>query len=223
MGTLHLVRHGQASFGAADYDRLSELGAQQCHALGAWFAERGITFEAVLRGTLKRHAQSLSALMDGYAADLPPTIEWPGLNEYDSEAVIRTVHAGPLAKPDSPEIYRAHFRLLREGLAQWMSGAAQPAGMPSWPQFVAGVAGALDHVRTQHQGHVLLVSSGGPIATAVAQVLGAPAETMIELNLRIRNSALTQFSYSPKRHVLDTFNHLPHLDRPERAGWITYA
>ncbi|MEI7538018.1 MAG: histidine phosphatase family protein, partial [Comamonadaceae bacterium] len=26
MGTLYLVRHGQASFGAADYDKLSELG-----------------------------------------------------------------------------------------------------------------------------------------------------------------------------------------------------
>lgn len=226
MPTIHLVRHGQASFGAADYDRLSELGARQCHALGQYFAERGIGFEAVLRGTLKRHAQSLSALNEGYATmagALPRALEWPGLNEYDSEAVIRTVHAGPLAKPDSPEIYRHHFRLLREGLAKWMSGTAQPEGMPSWADFVAGVTGALDHVRSRHGGHVLLVSSGGPIATAVQQVLGAPAETMIELNLRIRNSALTQLSYTPKRMSLDSFNHVPHLDRPDRAGWITYA
>ncbi len=28
MGTLYLVRHGQASFGADDYDRLSGLGRQ---------------------------------------------------------------------------------------------------------------------------------------------------------------------------------------------------
>lgn len=223
MGTLHLVRHGQASFGAADYDQLSELGARQCHALGRYFAERGVGFEGVLRGTLKRHAQSLAALHEGYGGELPPTLEWPGLNEYDSEAIIRTVHEGPLAKPDSPEIYRAHFRLLREGLAKWMSGAAQPAGMPSWAAFVEGVGSALDHVRATHEGHVLLVSSGGPIATAVAQVLGAPGETMIELNLRIRNSALTQFSFTPKRHSLDSFNHVPHLDHPERAGWITWA
>lgn len=226
MGTLHLVRHGQASFGAADYDQLSELGARQCRALGQYFAERGISFEAVLRGTLRRHAQSLSALDEGYAAmadALPTALEWPGLNEYDSEAVIRTVYAGPLSKPDSPEVYRQHFRLLREGLAKWMSGTAQPAGMPSWAEFVAGVAGALEHVKNRHEGHVLLVSSGGPIATAVQQVLGAPAETMIELNLRIRNSALTQFSYTPRRLSLDSFNHVPHLDRPERAGWITYA
>ena len=63
MGTLYLVRHGQASFGAEDYDQLSELGTRQCHALGLWFAARGLQFEAVLRGTLKRHAQSLAAFL----------------------------------------------------------------------------------------------------------------------------------------------------------------
>jgi broad specificity phosphatase PhoE len=227
MGTLHLVRHGQASFGQADYDRLSPLGEHQCRALGAWFAQRGIAFEAVLRGTLTRHAQSLAALGDGFVGEggvpLPATLEWPGLNEYDSEAVIRTVHEGPLAKPDTPEVYRAHFRLLREGLARWMAGTAQPQGMPSWAGFVAGVRGALEHVQQHHEGHVLLVSSGGPIATAVAEVMGAPHEQVIELNLRIKNSALTQLHVSRRRISLDGFNHVPHLDHPERQGWVTYT
>lgn len=222
MGTLHLVRHGQASFGAADYDLLSALGQRQCQALGQWFAERGTLFEAVLCGTLRRHTQSLAAIADGYGG-LPAALPWPGLNEYDSEALLATVHAGPLAAPDSPEVYRAHFRLLREAMTLWMAGRSAPVGMPSWTDFAAGVAGALDHVRRHHTGDVLLVSSGGPIATAVSQVLGAPAETTIELNLRIRNSALTEFAFTPRRHLLATFNHLPHLDSAERRGWITYA
>jgi broad specificity phosphatase PhoE len=95
--------------------------------------------------------------------------------------------------------------------------------MPSWTQFAAGVAAALDHVRSTHTGPVLLVSSGGPIATAVHQVLGAPAETMVELNMRIRNSALTEFAFTPRRHALLSFNHLPHLDHPDRRGWETFA
>ncbi len=227
MGTLYLVRHGQASFGAADYDQLSELGTRQCQALGRWFAERGIAFEGVLRGTLKRHAQSLAGISHGHAAaggaTLPEALLWPGLNEYDSEALIRTVHAGPLAKPDSPEVYKAHFRLLREALARWMAGQTQPQGMPSWAEFSAGVASALEHVQQTHSGNVLLVSSGGPIATAVHQVLGTPPETTIELNLRIRNSALSEFSFTPKGHRLLSFNHLPHLDNTERRGWETYA
>jgi len=222
MGTLYLVRHGQASFGAADYDQLSELGQRQCQALGRWFAERGIAFEGVLRGTLRRHAQSLDGIAQAYG-ELPAALDWPGLNEYDPEALIRSVHAGPLARPDGPEAYRAHFRLLRTALARWMAGQAQPEGMPSWADFRTGVAAALDHVRATHQGDVLLVSSGGPIATAVHQVLGTPAETMIELNMRIRNSALTEFAFTPKRHMLVSYNHLPHLDTAERRGWETYA
>ncbi|MBA4175855.1 MAG: histidine phosphatase family protein [Leptothrix sp. (in: Bacteria)] len=228
MGTLYLVRHGQASFGAADYDQLSALGTRQCRALGQWFAGRGITFEGVLRGTLRRHEQSLAAIAAGLAADagpaaLPEALVWPGLNEYDPEALIRCVHAGPLARPDSPEAYRAHFRLLRQALTRWMAGQATPEGMPSWAQFAAGVAAALDHVRRAHHGPVLLVSSGGPIATAVHQVLGTPAEAVVEMNMRIRNSALTEFAFTPKRHMLLSFNHLPHLDHSERRGWETYA
>ncbi len=222
MPTLYIVRHGQASFGAADYDQLSDLGMRQCQALGRWFAEREIAFEGVLRGTLRRHEQSLAQLTEGYGA-LPTALEWPGLNEYNSEALIRTVHSGSLARPDTPEVYRAHFRLLREALGRWITGQTQPEGMPTWAHFSAGVAAALEHVCSSHQGNVLLVSSGGPIATAVHQVLGTPAATMIELNLRIRNSALTEFVFTPKRHMLVSYNHLPHLEHPQRRQWETYA
>ena len=230
MGTLTLVRHGQASFGAADYDQLSPLGAQQCHALGGYFAARGLRFEAVLRGSLRRHVQSLAALAEGHG-ELPAALEWPGLNEYDSDALVhalvQALKLPPESLPDpadrSPASYRAHFRLLRDAMQAWMDGRTRPAGMPDWNGFVAGVQGALDHVRHTHSGDVLIVSSGGPIATAVAQVLGAPAASVIELNLRIRNSAVTEFAFTPKRHVLVSFNHLPHLDVPERRDWITHA
>jgi len=222
MGTLYLVRHGQASFGAADYDRLSDLGHRQCAQLGAWMHARGLRFDGVLRGTLVRHRQSLEAIASTLPG-LPEPTERPGLNEYDSEAVVRAVHRGALPPAADADGYRQHFRLLREGLAQWMAGTVQPEGMPSWPDFVAGVAGVLDHVRAQHEGRVLLVSSGGPIATAVAHVLGAPPPAVIELNMRIRNSALTEFAFTPRRHMLVTYNTLPHLDHPDRAGWVTYA
>jgi len=224
MGTLTLVRHGQASFGAADYDQLSDLGVRQCRELGGWFRERGLAFEAVLCGTLRRHEQSLTAIAEGHG-DLPAALAWPGLNEYDGEALVRAVHPAlpPSDDVSSPEATRAHFRLLRQGLAAWIAGRTVPAGMPSWPDFVAGITAALDHVRQQHRGHVLLVSSGGPIATAVSQVLGAPPETMIELNMRIRNSSLTEFAFSPKRHMLLSFNHLPHLEHSDRRAWMTYA
>lgn len=222
MGTLYLVRHGQASFGAQNYDQLSELGRLQSLRLGEYWRHRGLTFDAILSGTLQRHTQTWHAIAEG--AGLPKqALALPGLNEYDSEAVIASVHPHPLPKPDTPELYRQHFRLLRQGLTQWMRGDLQPKGMPSWLDFLAGVTGALDHVRQNCKGNVLLVSSGGPIASAVGHILGAPPETVVELNLRIRNSAVTEFVFTPKRHSLLSFNMLPHLDAPEHAAWMTYA
>ena len=222
MGILYLVRHGQASFGAQDYDQLSELGQRQSQRLGEYFKLKGLRFEQVLTGTLKRHQQTLAGICNraGFSTD---ALALPGLNEYDSEAVIAAIHPHPLAKPDTPELYRHHFRLLRDGLTQWMNGVVSPLGMPSYREFQQGVADALALVRQQTAGDVLLVSSGGPISTAVGQILGTTPETTIELNMRIRNSAVTEFNFTPKRHALQTFNTLPHLDGPEHASWITYA
>jgi broad specificity phosphatase PhoE len=223
MGTLYLVRHGQASFGADDYDQLSDLGHRQSVRLGEYFAGKGIAFDGLIAGTLKRHKQTLAGILEGmkHAGD---HLSWEGLNEYDSEAVIAAIHPQPLQKPDSPEMYRHHFRLLRDGLAQWMAGVVSPRGMPSYDGFVAGVAGALDHVRANHYGQkVLIVSSGGPISTAVGHVLGTSPETTIELNLRIRNSSITEFAFTPKRHMLVSYNGVPHLDHPGCEDWTTYS
>jgi broad specificity phosphatase PhoE len=218
---LYLVRHGQASFGAADYDQLSDLGTRQCERLGQWFAARGIAFDAVLTGTLKRHAQSLAAIETGLGRR-HDALGLPGLNEYDSEAVVRAVHPGPLAAPDTPEMRRQHFRLLREGLLRWMDGSAQPQGLPTHAEFTAGVVSALDHVRAHHSGrNTLVVSSGGPISVALGHVLGLGSDAVIELNLHLRNSAVSELRVSPRRHTLITFNTLPHLDGQD--DWVTHA
>ena len=223
MGTLYIVRHGQASFGADDYDHLSDLGRKQSVRLGEYFAQRGIHFDALIAGTLRRHKQTLEGILQGmnHAGE---HLSWEGLNEYDSEAVIATVHPHKLEKPTTPEMYRHHFRLLRDGLSQWMAGVVSPQGMPTYDAFVAGVAGVLDHVKAHHYGKtVLVVTSGGPISTAVGYVLGTSAEATIELNLRIRNTSITEFAFTPKRHMLVGFNAIPHLDAPEYKDWVTYA
>jgi broad specificity phosphatase PhoE len=199
MGHLYLVRHGQASFGADDYDQLSALGHRQSVRLGEYFAQQGLHFDAVIIGTLKRHQQTLAGILEGMQQASEP-LAWPGLNEYDSEAVIAAIHPQPLQRPDTPELYRQHFRLLRDGLAQWMAGVVSPHGMPPYPDFVAGVTSALDHVRAQHAG-----------------------QTTIELNLRIRNTSVTQFAFTPKRHMLVSYNGIAHLEGDPWRDWVTYA
>ncbi|MDD2547226.1 MAG: histidine phosphatase family protein [Burkholderiaceae bacterium] len=223
MGSLYLVRHGQASFGADDYDQLSPLGRQQAVRLGEHWRARGQRFDAVLTGTLRRHAQTLEGIAEGLQIQ-PQPLELPGLNEYDSHALIAAIHPQALPRPDTPALYRQHFRLLCDALAQWMAGVISPQGMPSWEDFAAGVRAALEQVRQAHADqNVLLVSSGGPISAAVGAVLGTAPEVTIALNMRIRNSAVTEFSVSPRRLMLQTFNTLPHLEAAEYAGWVTHA
>ncbi len=228
MGTLVLVRHGQASFGAADYDRLSPLGERQCRRLGEHLRARGMRFEAAFSGTLRRQIDSLDAIAAGLGG-LPPPVRLPALDEYDPEALVRARFPDP-PPPDDPAdaraAFRHQFRLLREALAAWMVGRTAPQGMPSHAEFVAGVAAALQRAREQHAGDVLMVSSGGPIAAAVALVLGLAPPAAIELNLRIRNSAVTELAATRSGHVLLSFNGIAHLETlpaAEAAHWVTFA
>ena len=223
MGTLHLVRYGQVLFGAVNYDELTARGSVQARRLGAHWRSHGQRFDAVFTGTLKRHAQTLAGIGEALPG-LPPAVAVPGLDEYDSLALIHAIHPEPLEKADTPERYRAHFRLLCDALAQWMAGTISPHGMPDWEAFSAGVHGLLEQVRHGHRDQqVLVVSSGGPISTAVAQVLGLTPEVGIALNMRLRNSAISELSISARRLMLQTFNTVPHLSAPDDATLITHA
>jgi len=222
MGTLYLVRHGQASFGADDYDQLSPLGEKQAQRLGEYWRERAVVFDAVYHGTLRRHVQTLQGIARGLGGLPAPPQARPGLNEYDSATLLHAVHPAALPRADTPELFRQHFRLLCDALALWMHGRIAPRGMPDWRTFCADINQVLEEVRQQHAGkNVLLVSSGGPITTAITQVLGTAPEVMIGLNMRLRNSAVTEFSISSKRLMLQTFNTLVHLDSAEHRDWIS--
>ncbi len=228
MGHIYLIRHGQASLGAADYDQLSPLGQRQSVRLGQYLRQRsddlGLTWGAVLTGSLRRHQQTWAGVAEGAGWQHTPRV-WPGLNEYDSEALLRALPASPdLASLHTPEGHKRHFRLLRDALAQWMAGTISPQGMPSYTDFVDGATAALTHIRREHpEDNVLVVSSGGPIATLVGHLLRTPPETTIELNLQIRNTALTELVGNARHQRLVSFNTLPHLDGAAHRDWVTSA
>lgn len=228
---IYLVRHGQASLGAADYDNLSPLGEQQAVRLGEYLATRGITFDAVYAGTLRRHSQTLAGIALGMR--LPQAKLDAGLNEYDSDAVIRAIctpeQIAALKSPTSGEGYKQHFATLRRGIGAWMRGESQPVGMSSYADFAGGVMRVLDEIRAQMWladstvNTVLISSSGGPLSSAVAQVLGLDHVSGIELNMRMRNTAVSELIVTSTRCVLSTFNMLPHLDDDSGRAMQTYA
>ena len=222
MGQLFLVRHGQASLDKDDYDQLSVLGTQQSRRLGEHWRELDMHFDVVACGTLLRHRQTLAGIAEG----LQHTLDGPhhaGLNEYDAEAVIRSIHPEPRPRPAHPEAYRQHFRLLREGLLRWVQGSAQPEGMPAWPDFLEGTRSALEQVRQMQADSALVVSSGGAISFFLGHLLGMSSEASIELNLQMRNTAICELRTSATGFRVVSFNTLPHLAGAEHAKWISYA
>jgi len=230
-GVIHVVRHGQAAFGTEHYDRLTEIGFAQARLLGGYFARRNVRFDAVFTGTLRRQAETAQGIFEGYPEPgaRPPQETFPALDEYKPEAVMMAFTGSfpapaPAAARRDPVVVREHFRVLREALLAWAEDRTQPEGMPVWQAFQDGAVAALIEARRRFpDGNVLIVSSGGPIAAIVAAALNAPPAAAVELNLRIRNSSLTEFASTPRRHHLVSFNGLPHLDTNPDATLITYA
>ena len=224
MAELILVRHGQASFGAADYDKLSELGWRQARWLGEYFAERSITFDLHVRGSLRRHTETLAGIAEGMGRPIDGT-EDARLNEYDSHALLNAHLKGkPMPQGGDRRVY---FRILREAMYAWADGtlAGAPAGYPHEPfaDFRGRVLAALGALRASKAKRVLVVSSGGPISTILAEVLGMPLRGVVDLNLQTRNTGITELQAGASRVHCVSFNNVPHLDRPERAGALTYA
>lgn len=220
MAELILVRHGQASFGADDYDKLSELGWQQSRWLGEYFAERGIAFDRVVRGSLRRHTETLAGIAEGIGRPLDGT-EDARLNEYDSHALLNAhLKGGPMPQSDDR---REHFRILREAMYAWTDGTLAGAPHEPFAEFRGRVLAALAAARTGRAKRVLVVSSGGPISTILAEVLGMPLRGVVDLNLQTRNTGITELQAGASRIHCVSFNNVPHLDRPDRTGSLTYS
>jgi broad specificity phosphatase PhoE len=220
MAELILVRHGQASFGADDYDKLSALGWRQSRWLGEYFAARGVGFDLALRGSLRRHRETLAGIAEGMGALLEDG-EDARLNEYDSHALLQAhLKGAPLPQGEDR---RAHFRVLREAMYAWTDGSLDGHPHESFADFRGRVLAALAALQKAAAKRVLVVSSGGPISTILAEVLGMPRRGVVDLNLQTRNTGITELQAGATRIQCVSFNNVPHLDRPDRAGALTYS
>ncbi|MFX1766905.1 histidine phosphatase family protein [Paraburkholderia sp. A1RI-2L] len=224
MAELFLIRHGQASLGADDYDCLSASGEQQSRWLGEHFARDGVQFDCIMSGTLRRHAQTLDAIRHAMPG-LPAGCEaHAGLNEYDFYALFTALpdehrHLADAAKHDSREFFKA----LRKVLHLWTEGALDGRVPETWSAFQQRVANARAAIQQSGAQRVLVVTSGGVIGAFVQQILQAPAAMAIALNMQILNSSVTHCYFNREALQLSSFNGLAHLDDPQRHAFRTYG
>ncbi|MEP4196209.1 MAG: histidine phosphatase family protein [Aliishimia sp.] len=204
MAELLVIRHGQASFGADNYDQLSDLGVKQSQAVGAYLRAQGWVPDRVVTGTLER--QKDTALGMG----LTPDDTHAGFNEYDFHDLLHTRFGGQ-APHDVMQDRKTHFRTLRETIIDWQGGGIEGA-QESWSDFTTRIKSAQDHATQPGAKKVLVVASGGVIGQMVAAALSAPSVMMMELNLQIKNASITRFVFSPGRIMLTEFNTTPYVD-----------
>lgn len=222
LAELHLIRHGQASFEAADYDCLSAVGVQQSRWLGAHLAEQGRQFDRLYTGSLQRHHQTAHALLEGLGCSVPIE-EHSGLNEYDFRALLQIAKTQGAVLPDMPRGDRkAFFQALRQVLILW-SQDRLPSAPETWSAFQRRVADARAHIQASGARSVLAVSSGGAMAVMAQQVLSTPDATAIDLNLQLVNSGVCRYFFNAQVCRLAGFNAAPHLERPDRQAFLTYA
>jgi len=201
VSTLVLVRHGQARPFEKHSDQLSEIGKRQSVLLGEYWRGRGIKFDEVYSGSMRRHIQTAEL------AQIGPFESVPAFNEYDADGILR---ASPDYKPTQD---RREFQLMFEVvMRQWIAGELE--GVESWAEFRARVsAGLRDIIRASKPSRrVVVFTSGGPIGIAVQTALQAPEAMAIEINWRVRNCSLTEFLFTQDRVSLDVFNATPHLE-----------
>lgn len=221
MPTLLLIRHAQASFGAADYDKLSELGHAQSRALGQALKTLGLVPDAVCLGAQRRHAETWEGINQALGHTAPPRI-LPGFNEFDFGGLLEARYAGR-PRPDNLHTdRRAHFKALRETVLEWQRGEITDPP-ESYAAFTARVRAARSEAMREGHETVLVVSSGGAIGQTVGEIMGAPADAMIRLQLQIKNCAMSRLIITPRAAHLSSFNETPHITAANEARLLTYS
>jgi len=223
---LVIVRHGQASAHARDYDVLSALGERQARLLGATLARQGARFDQVVSGPRKRQIDTATLAIAG-AAEVGVT--WPAatistsfdeipLREILIACLPRWIDEDPVARALHERVHGRHSidevkRVLTRAMLTWARGEVTLDGIDGGSfaafrdRFRAGVD-ALDGES------VLLASSAGPVAVALhlggdARAVGA-TETM-HLAMEIANASVTRLEWGahPTVHDANSTAHLP--------------
>lgn len=235
MGTLVVVRHGQASLFAADYDELSPRGIAQAEFLGAHWREHGPQPDLVFSGPAKRQRDTARRCGEAYAHAgriWPEVAVIPELDEHDAFgmmhlAVPRLRHEpeiGELAQHASDAIDHnrrsaAFQRLYEVIMGRWLRGEITDPTIESWPAFASRVTRGVDRLLAHDGPGVRLVAftSVGPLAVMLRRALDLDDHDAFRTAWRIRNASITTFVFRGRQFTLDGFNALPHL--PDASAW----
>lgn len=236
MASLYLIRHGQASFGSANYDQLSDLGMQQCLLLGQWMRQTNQPVEQIVLGEMHRHRQSAQAFMNGFgaAAHLHEQ-HWQlhaGLNEFDHEQLLQKsrpefADTAQLMQFLSSQLHpRATLeKMFVAALSRWMISAHDSDYAETWTAFQARVGSAIHSLTTaagSSPKHTIVFTSGGPISVICQQLLAIPDTHFQRLLAALLNSGVSKLVYGDGQLKLVGMNAVGHLEQHNDSSLLSY-
>ena len=235
MSTLYLIRHGQASFGKENYDRLSEKGVEQMKILGEHLVATGCRVDAVYSGPLERQKSSAGEVIRRcrqFQWQVPEAVIFPDLSEYDYEAVLLSqvpdmIAGDPSLEEELKNIYTdgsAFQRVFEGAVMRWVSGKHNKPGVETWKAFSTRVYRALLKISAQSEdrGTILVFTSGGDITASLQKALKLTSRQAIKVGWQLANASVTRFVCREKRLTLSGFNDISHLELTQNRSLITY-
>ena len=217
MSRIFLVRHGQASWGAENYDALSELGRRQAAATGWWLGGRGIVPARLISGELVRQRDSLAEVVT--AADWAGSSEsGPVWDEYDHLAVLAALPAeDPVYAASAASVERRAFDarafdvVYAAALRRWVLGEGDYP--ETYAAFTARASAALESLAAAlaPKEDAVVVTSGGVISAIGAHLLDGGPRVWDRLQRTVVNASVTQVRVGARGIHLMSFNEASHL------------
>jgi broad specificity phosphatase PhoE len=220
MPVVYLIRHGQASFGAADYDVLSAVGHKQAELVAAALVRRGVQPKRIASGSLRRQLDTATVCAAVAPFDVPIDTDprWDEFNQLDLIASDWPA-SGEEVEPDAA---RSTQLKLDAALLNWIGPGARVSAGQSWPQFQAKALGAHRDLMASlpSGGAALAFTSAGVIGAICADLLGLGAAGVVALNRVAVNTGITKIVSGRSGASLLSFNDHGHLEGA--ADLLTY-
>lgn len=235
MSMIYLIRHGQASFGHDNYDKLSTLGVRQSRILARHLFDTGFRPDAVYSGAMDRQtatAEEVRSFFAEHGRPLPDLERVSGFDEYDTTAIVTAMFPAmadedPSLHDELPRMYsskKSFKRVFETAMLRWVTGRYDTDGIEAWEGLKARVARDMTAImeRLGSGRTVAVFTSGGAIAASLSNVLGLPGEKAMRLNWQIVNTSLTRYMYNDERITMAGFNSFTHLELGGDPSLITY-
>jgi len=204
MPVLYLVRHGQASFGSDNYDKLSELGVRQAEIVGRALRQREVRHPVLISGTLSRQQDTARAV--GASLGVHELTVDPGWDELDAHGIVDAALGAPGASSalTSQEFQVVLDRVLMQQITDRDA---------DWVSFESAVLGALDNASSAIPAgsDAVVATSAGVTAAIVGHLLGTDAAGIVQAQRVSVNASITVVACSPRGKSLLSFNDFAHL------------